>query len=122
MLPYNRALDFGVFPLIFTAIGPLEAHPMALALEDVKKAAHLARIEISQSEAEATLAKLASVFDLIGQMQAIDTTGVEPMAHGFDVSQRLREDKVTHTDQREAFQRTAPAVERGLYLVPKVIE
>ena len=95
---------------------------MALALEDVKKAAHLARIEISQSEAEATLAKLASVFDLIGQMQAIDTTGVEPMAHGFDVSQRLREDKVTHTDQREAFQRTAPAVERGLYLVPKVIE
>ena len=95
---------------------------MALTLEAVKRAAHLARLEISAAEADATLAQLNGVFDLIEQMQAINTDGVAPMAHGFDVSQRLREDRVTHSDQRAAFQVPAPRVERGLYLVPKVIE
>ncbi len=95
---------------------------MALNLDAVKRAAHLARLEISATEAQATLTQLGAVFDLIEQMQAINTDDIEPMAHGFDVSQRLRTDEVTHTDQRDAFQASAPSVARGLYLVPKVIE
>jgi aspartyl-tRNA(Asn)/glutamyl-tRNA(Gln) amidotransferase subunit C len=119
----RRNDDFARYPLFHRpALVAFENSAMALTLQDVTRAAHLARIEISSDEAQATLAKLTGVFDLIGQMQAIDTTGIEPMAHGFDVAQRLRPDVVTHVDQRTAFQQSAPAVERGLYLVPKVIE
>lgn len=95
---------------------------MSLNTADVKRIAHLARIEISDAEAEATLQKLTGILDLIEQMQAVDTTGIEPMSHSQDVTQRLREDVVTKTNQREEFQKIAPAVENGLYLVPKVIE
>ncbi len=95
---------------------------MSLNTADVKRIAHLARIEISESEAEATLHKLSGILGLIEQMQAVDTTGIAPMSHSQDVTQRLREDVVTKTNQREAFQKIAPAVENGLYLVPKVIE
>jgi aspartyl-tRNA(Asn)/glutamyl-tRNA(Gln) amidotransferase subunit C len=104
---------------------------MSLTVSDIKKIAHLARIEISEAEADATLTKLAGIMDLIAQMQAVDTTGVEPMSHSQDVTQRLREDVITKTNQRELFQSVAPvigngydetAVQDGLYLVPKVIE
>jgi aspartyl-tRNA(Asn)/glutamyl-tRNA(Gln) amidotransferase subunit C len=95
---------------------------MTLALADIKTIAELARIDISDAEAAATLAQLSNIFGLIGQMNAVDTTGIEPMSHGIEVAQRLREDKVTETDQREANQASAPQVENGLYLVPKVIE
>jgi aspartyl-tRNA(Asn)/glutamyl-tRNA(Gln) amidotransferase subunit C len=95
---------------------------MSLGTDDVKRIAHLARIEISDSEAEATLQKLSGILGLIEQMQAVDTSGIEPMSHSQDVTQRLREDVVTKTNQREEFQKIAPAVENGLYLVPKVIE
>jgi aspartyl-tRNA(Asn)/glutamyl-tRNA(Gln) amidotransferase subunit C len=95
---------------------------MALKLEDVTRIADLARIEISAAEAQATFAQLSDIFGLIEQMQAVDTEGVEPMSHGIEVNQRLREDQVTETDQREAYQAPAPQVESGLYLVPKVIE
>ncbi|OGS85782.1 MAG: asparaginyl/glutamyl-tRNA amidotransferase subunit C, partial [Gallionellales bacterium GWA2_59_43] len=64
----------------------------------------------------------SGIFDLIAEMQAVDTTGIEPMSHAQDLSQRLREDVVSETNQREAFQAIAPQVEAGLYLVPKVIE
>jgi len=95
---------------------------MALSLEQVARIARLARIELAPGDAEATQAKLNGIFGLIEQMQAVDTTGVAPMSHPQDVIQRLREDKVTETDRREAYQTVAPAAEGGLYLVPKVIE
>lgn len=95
---------------------------MSLTLDQVHRVALLARIELSQAEAERTRDQLNGIFGLIEQMQAVDTSGVEPMSHAVDLSQRLREDKVTETDQRDAFQRVAPEVEAGLYLVPKVIE
>ncbi|OJW77718.1 Asp-tRNA(Asn)/Glu-tRNA(Gln) amidotransferase subunit GatC [Thiobacillus sp. 65-1402] len=95
---------------------------MSLSPDDVKRIARLARIEISDVEAQATQAQLNSIFDLIATMQAVDTSGVGPMAHAQEVYQRLRDDAVTETDRHAAFQAIAPAVENGLYLVPKVIE
>ncbi len=95
---------------------------MALSPADVNRAATLARIAIDEGEAQAVLAQLNGIFQLIAEMQAVDTRGVEPMSHARDVVQRLREDAVTESDQRAAFQEIAPQVEGGLYLVPKVIE
>jgi aspartyl-tRNA(Asn)/glutamyl-tRNA(Gln) amidotransferase subunit C len=95
---------------------------MALTIPDIKRIAHLARIEVNDLEAEKTLNKLSGILSLIEEMQAVDTTGITPMSHSQDVVQRLREDVVTATDQRELFQANAPAVDNGLYLVPKVIE
>jgi aspartyl-tRNA(Asn)/glutamyl-tRNA(Gln) amidotransferase subunit C len=95
---------------------------MSLNSADIKSMAHLARIEVSDAEAEATLTKLKGILGLIKQMQAVDTMGIVPMSHSQDVTQRLREDVVTEINQRELFQSIAPAVEGGLYLVPKVIE
>ena len=95
---------------------------MSLTLEQVRRVAHLARVEVSDAEAEATLGHLNGIFTLIETMQAVDTQGVEPMAHAQDLSQRLREDRVTEENRRAAFQAVAPDTEAGLYLVPKVIE
>ncbi|NMG13966.1 Asp-tRNA(Asn)/Glu-tRNA(Gln) amidotransferase subunit GatC [Aromatoleum bremense] len=95
---------------------------MSLSTEQVRRIATLARIELSDADAEATRGKLNGIFGLIEQMQAVDTTGVEPMSHPQDVAQRLRPDVATEPDRREAFQRIAPQTEAGLYLVPKVIE
>jgi aspartyl-tRNA(Asn)/glutamyl-tRNA(Gln) amidotransferase subunit C len=95
---------------------------MSLSQDDVKRIARLARIETSDAEARATQAQLNSIFDLIATMQAVDTRGIAPMAHAQEVHQRLRDDAVTETDRHAAFQAIAPAVENGLYLVPKVIE
>ena len=95
---------------------------MSLNSADIKSMEHLARIEVSDAEAEATLTKLKGILGLIKQMQAVDTMGIVPMSHSQDVTQRLREDVVTEINQRELFQSIAPAVEGGLYLVPRVIE
>jgi aspartyl-tRNA(Asn)/glutamyl-tRNA(Gln) amidotransferase subunit C len=95
---------------------------MSLSLEQVRRVAQLARIEISDAEAEITRGQLNGIFALIEQMQAVDTRGIEPMAHAQDLSQRLRPDAVTETDRREAYQAVSPEVEAGLFLVPKVIE
>ena len=104
---------------------------MALTQADIKRIAYLARIEVSDSEADATLTKLTGILGLIEQMQAVDTTGITPMSHAQDVVQRLREDVVSKTNLREEFQKNAPvlgngsselAVAGGLYLVPQVIE
>ena len=95
---------------------------MSLNSADIKRIAHVARIEVSDTEAEATLTKLTGILGLIEQMQAVDTKGIVPMSHSQDVTQRLRDDVVTETNQRELFQSIAPAVDGGLYLVPKVIE
>ena len=95
---------------------------MALTLNDVKRVAQLARIAIDETEAQSALTQMSGIFGLIEQMQAVDTAGVEPMSHAQDVVTRLREDRVTETDQHALFQSVAPQVEAGLYLVPKVIE
>ena len=95
---------------------------MSLTLEQVRRVAHLARIEVSDAEAETTLGHLNGIFTLIEDMQAVDTGGIEPMAHAQDLAQRLREDRVTEENRRDAFQAVAPETEAGLYLVPKVIE
>jgi aspartyl-tRNA(Asn)/glutamyl-tRNA(Gln) amidotransferase subunit C len=95
---------------------------MSLSLPEVKRVALLARIEITDREAEAAQGQLNDIFKLIEQMQSVDTEGIAPMAHGQDVVQRLREDQVTETDQHALYQSIAPQVENGLYLVPKVIE
>ena len=110
MIPYAAPI-FKVFAAV-----------MALKLDDVKRVAHLARVAIDEAEAQAVLAQMNDVFGLIAQMQAVDTRGVEPMSHALDVTQRLRADSVTETDQSAAFRSVAPHVEGGLYLVPKVIE
>ncbi|MCH9638047.1 MAG: Asp-tRNA(Asn)/Glu-tRNA(Gln) amidotransferase subunit GatC [Betaproteobacteria bacterium] len=95
---------------------------MTLSVNDVKRIADLACIETSESEAQATLGQLADIFKLIETMQVVDTSSVEPMSHAQDVVQRLREDKITESDQRDLYQSVAPQTEAGLYLVPKVIE
>jgi aspartyl-tRNA(Asn)/glutamyl-tRNA(Gln) amidotransferase subunit C len=95
---------------------------MSLSLDDVKRIAYLARIAIDDKEAAAVLKQLSGIFALIEQMQAVNTTGIEPMSHAQDVVLRLREDKVTESDQHQLFQSIAPQVDAGLYLVPKVIE
>ncbi|MBE0624080.1 MAG: Asp-tRNA(Asn)/Glu-tRNA(Gln) amidotransferase subunit GatC [Burkholderiales bacterium] len=95
---------------------------MSLSLPEVKRIAWLARIEITDAEAGAAQGHLNDIFTLIEQMQSVDTEGVAPMAHGQDVVQRLREDRVTETDLHALYQGIAPQVEGGLYLVPKVIE
>lgn len=104
---------------------------MSLNIADIKRISHLARIEISEAEAQATLSKLTGILGLIEEMQAVDTTGITPMSHSQDLSQRLRDDIVTQTNERDVFQQNAPmlgngstekAIASGLYLVPKVIE
>jgi aspartyl-tRNA(Asn)/glutamyl-tRNA(Gln) amidotransferase subunit C len=95
---------------------------MSLSLDDVKRVANLARIEVSEDEAYIALTQLSDIFGLIQQMQTVNTSEIKPMSHAQDVMQRLRADLVTEIDQRELFQSIAPKVEVGLYLVPKVIE
>ena len=95
---------------------------MALTLDDVKRIAQLARIEVAADEAGEVLNRMTGIFRLIEEMQAVDTSGVEPMSHAQDVMLRLRDDAVTESDQHALFQSIAPQVEADLYLVPKVIE
>jgi len=95
---------------------------MSLAPDDVKRLAQLARIDIDAEDARDVRAKLEAILALIDALQAIDTTGIEPMAHAQDVMLPLRDDVVTECDRRADYQRLAPGVADGLYLVPKVIE
>ena len=95
---------------------------MALERSDVEKIAHLARLGLNDADIPQTTATLNNILSLIDAMQAVDTTGIEPLAHPLETTQRLRADTVTESNHREAYQAIAPAVENGLYLVPKVIE
>lgn len=95
---------------------------MSLNSEQVEHIARLARIELAADEIAATGDHLNAILDLVKQLQAVDTQGIQPMAHALSGSQRLRDDVVTETDRRAAYQAIAPDVEAGLYLVPKVIE
>ncbi len=99
---------------------------MALTSNDIARVANLARLELRPDETERTLSQLNGFFALVAQMEAVNTDGVEPLAHPAavlgDVALRLREDVASEPNQRDISQRSAPAVERGLFLVPKVIE
>ena len=95
---------------------------MALDKDTVLGIARLARLNIDDQEVEKYSTELGNILDLVAKMEAVDTSGVEPMTHPFDATMRLREDKVTQSDQRDKFQAIAPNAENGLYLVPKVID
>ena len=95
---------------------------MSLDKQDVEKIAHLARLAIDEKDVPEYVQNLSNILALVEQMSEVNTDDVTPMAHPTDAVQRLREDKVTESDQREHFQSIAPQVEDGLYLVPQVIE
>jgi aspartyl-tRNA(Asn)/glutamyl-tRNA(Gln) amidotransferase subunit C len=99
---------------------------MSLSDDQVRRIARLARLDLAPAEVQPVLERLNRILGLIEQMSAVDTTGIEPMAHPLDASlpqgQRLRPDEVIETNRREAYQAVAPATRDGLYLVPKVIE
>ncbi len=99
---------------------------MALTPQDIGRIANLARLELRPEESERMLTQLNGFFDVVEQMRAVDTAGIEPLSHPVaaiqDIALRLRDDVVSEPNQREANQQSAPAVERGLFLVPKVIE
>ncbi len=95
---------------------------MSMSPNEVFRIAQLARLALSEAEAERLTRDLSRILDLVAQMNAVDTSGVAPMAHPLDMAQRLREDRVTEADQRDHFQQIAPQIEAGLYLVPKVID
>ena len=95
---------------------------MSLSDDQIRRIARLARIAVRPEESAAVAERLNRVLGLIDEMRAVDTSGIEPMSHALDVVQRLRPDEVSEGDRREAYQAHAPAVEGGLYLVPKVIE
>lgn len=95
---------------------------MSLTPDDVRRIARLARIALSADEIERTQAQLNNILAFVEQLQAVDTSGITPMAHAVDVVQRLRPDVVSEGDRRDDFLAIAPEAEAGLYLVPKVIE
>ena len=95
---------------------------MSLTTADIKKIAHLARLNLSEEDVIQYTEQLSGILDFVEQMNQVDTANREPVAHSLDISQRLRPDAVTEIDQRTAFQAIAPQVEAGLYLVPQVIE
>jgi aspartyl-tRNA(Asn)/glutamyl-tRNA(Gln) amidotransferase subunit C len=99
---------------------------MALNSQDIARIANLARLELQPEESQRMLGQINGFFDIVERMRAVDTTGIEPLSHPVaaiqDISLRLRDDIASEPNQREANQRSAPAVERGLFLVPKVIE
>ncbi len=95
---------------------------MSLERADIEKIAHLARLAVDEAQATSLVKDLSGILALVDQMEAVDTRGVEPMAHPLHMAQRLREDVVTEPNQRERFLAIAPSVENGLFLVPRVIE
>lgn len=95
---------------------------MSLSDDQIRRIARLARIAIRPEESAEVVTRLNRMLGLIDEMRAVDTAGIEPMSHALDLVQRLRPDEVSESDRREAYQAVAPAVEDGLYLVPKVIE
>jgi len=95
---------------------------VTISREDIEKVAVLARIRLDEEQIPALEKDLGNILSLVDQLRAADTDNVEPLAHPLDAVQRLRADEVTESNQREAFQAIAPAVENGLYLVPRVIE
>ncbi len=100
----------------------LENLDMSLTSDDVKKIAHLARLNLSEADNALYAKQLSTILHFIEQMNQADTDSIDPIAHSLDLTQRLRMDEISEIDQRDIFQSIAPRVEAGLYLVPKVID
>jgi len=95
---------------------------MSLEISDIENIAHLARLQLSKEEMQEAAGSISNILKLIDQMQAVSTENMTPLAHAFEASQRLRDDVVTESNQRDELQLIAPQCEAGLYLVPRVIE
>ena len=95
---------------------------MSIDSSEIEKIAWLARLSLNQDDIPGSIRDMGKILGLVEQMNSVDTSGIEPLAHPMDIKARLRADEITETDQREYFQRLAPAVEDGHYLVPRVIE
>ena len=95
---------------------------MSIGKPEVEKIAHLARLSVDEGEIEVYAQELSRILDFVEQMREIETIGITPMAHPLEMTQRLRPDQVTESNRREEFQSSAPSTDRGLYLVPKVID
>ena len=95
---------------------------MALDHNTIHNIARLARLKIDDTDVEKYCGEISNILDLVTQMNAVDTDGIEPMTHPFDATLRLRTDEVTQSNERDKFQAIAPSIESGLYLVPKVID
>lgn len=95
---------------------------MSLDNKTVEDIARLARLEVEPAEVEKYRQELSNILALVAQMEAVDTTHIEPMTHPFDATLRMRPDDITESNQREKFQSIAPSTEAGLYLVPKVLD
>lgn len=95
---------------------------MSLDRTEIDRIARLARLALSVQEADAYARELSGILALVERMNAADTAGLEPLAHPLELKARLRPDAITESDQRERFQSVAPAVAKGLYLVPKVVD
>lgn len=95
---------------------------MSIELSDIENVAHLARLHLDDSEKQEAATSISNILNLINQMQDVDTDDVAPLAHAFDSVQRLREDKVTEQNRRTELQALAPNTDKGLFLVPKVLE
>ena len=95
---------------------------MTLSRQDIEYIAHLARLEVSESDVPAYVDKLGRIIDFIDELGQADTVDMVPMAHPLDMSQRLRADEVTESDERDRYQANAPETENGVYVVPRVVE
>ena len=95
---------------------------MSISSDEVRKVAHLARLDVTGEQLDAYAGELNTILALVAQLEGADTANVSPLAHPIEASQRLRADEVAESDQRLRFQAIAPAVQDGLYRVPKVIE
>lgn len=95
---------------------------MSISSDEVRKVAHLARLDVTDGQLDAYVSELSTILTLVAELERADTASVPPLAHPIEASQRLRADEVTEMDQRRRFQAIAPAVQDGLYRVPKVIE
>lgn len=95
---------------------------MSLDKSDIDKIAKLARLAISEEDTPNYIHDVSNILDMVAAMSNVDTGNVEPLAHPLEITARLRQDKITETNQRDHFQKIAPAVDNGHYLVPKVIE
>src|SRR5262245_34965502 len=118
-----RAVQTGPLPRCIIRPFPARTFPMTLTPQQIQSIAQLARLDLKPEEATAYATSLTSILDMVGQLEKADTAGVEPMAHPLTGQvQRLRVDEIGSGNGRDLYQRNAPQVEAGLYLVPKVIE
>jgi aspartyl-tRNA(Asn)/glutamyl-tRNA(Gln) amidotransferase subunit C len=115
-------IDCATFAPLFLTRSTDYGVTMALDASEIKKIAHLARLGINADDIPEYSRNLSDILAFVEQLNAVDTTGVEPLAHPLEATQRLRVDAVTETNNRDNFQQVAPETASGLYLVPQVIE